>query len=332
MWDRFALLLDGQGSARPIDREAVRRWRPRDGALWLTLDPRDEEDRRWLAAESGLPEGDRAALLRPVRFTRFEVLDDGGLQAALRMFAADSDAPRGARLHLNEHRLIVVSADPFPALDACAERLARGAGPADVAGLILTVVRVATSQDQVAAFRLDEKVTSVEAAAQHDPSHALGALRDVQQRAASLRRSVGALRETLAQLRSNTPRWLDDADRAQLRDEVAEAGEIGETLDALVDRVRALQEYAQNKLSTALNDRLYLLTIVSAIMMPLSFVTGLLGVNVGGIPARETPWAFPALCALLALLGVGEYALLRRLRWVPNDSNGPRGLRRGPRR
>ena len=64
-----------------------------------------------------------------------------------------------------------------------------------------------------------------------------------------------------------------------------------EILDAVLDRIGGLQEFAQNKLSTALNDRLYVLTIVSAIMMPLSFVTGLLGVQA----LRQHPGARHAL-------------------------------------
>jgi hypothetical protein len=60
-----------------------------------------------------------------------------------------------------------------------------------------------------------------------------------------------------------------------------------------------------------------LLTVLSAIVMPLSFVTGLLGVNLGGIPAHDKSWAFAALCLVLVLIAMGEYLLLRRLRWVP---------------
>jgi zinc transporter len=52
-------------------------------------------------------------------------------------------------------------------------------------------------------------------------------------------------------------------------------------------------------------------------MLPLSFVTGLLGVNIGGIPARDRPWAFGALCMVLVLVAAAEYMLLRRFHWVP---------------
>ena len=100
----------------------------------------------------------------------------------------------------------------------------------------------------------------------------------------------------------------------------------------MLDRLLGLQSYAQKELSSVLNDRLYLLTLLSAIVLPLSFVTGLLGVNVGGVPARDTPWAFAALCVLLGLIAVGEYLLLRRLRWVPRSAAAaPDQLARRPR-
>jgi len=51
-------------------------------------------------------------------------------------------------------------------------------------------------------------------------------------------------------------------------------------------------------------------------MLPLGFLTGLLGINVGGIPGAETPWAFWAVCAGSAVIIVVELVLLRRLRWL----------------
>ena len=122
------------------------------------------------------------------------------------------------------------------------------------------------------------------------------------------------------QLRQRGPDWLVAAQPDVWRDALAINDELVDTVDDALDRLRALQDYTQNRLSSVLNDRLYLLTILSTIMMPLSFVTGLLGVNVGGVPARETPWAFAALCGLLVVIAISEYLLLRRLHWVPSSA------------
>jgi len=65
-----------------------------------------------------------------------------------------------------------------------------------------------------------------------------------------------------------------------------------------------------------MNRNMYVLSIVATIMLPLGFFTGLLGVNVDGIPGQETPWAFAALCAILGVLIVLELWLFKRLRWL----------------
>ncbi len=134
------------------------------------------------------------------------------------------------------------------------------------------------------------------------------------------------------QLKQGGPDWLLATQPDAWRDAFERNGELVATVDDALDRLLGLQSYAQNRLSSVLNDRLYLLTLLSAIVLPLSFLTGLLGVNVGGVPARDTPWAFAALCVLLGLVAVGEYLLLRRLRWVPRTTAAaPDPLARGPR-
>ena len=59
-----------------------------------------------------------------------------------------------------------------------------------------------------------------------------------------------------------------------------------------------------------------LLSIVAAVFLPLSFLTGLLGINVGGIPGAETSSAFWIVSGALTLIGVAELWLFRRMGWI----------------
>jgi zinc transporter len=61
---------------------------------------------------------------------------------------------------------------------------------------------------------------------------------------------------------------------------------------------------------------MYILSVIAAVFLPLGFLTGLLGINVAGLPGAETPWAFAAVCAILAVLAGLELWLLRRLKWI----------------
>ena len=64
------------------------------------------------------------------------------------------------------------------------------------------------------------------------------------------------------------------------------------------------------------NRRLYILSLVTAVFLPMSFVTGLLGVNVGGVPAQNVNWAFWVLIAALLGFSFGLFWLFRRWRWL----------------
>ena len=64
-----------------------------------------------------------------------------------------------------------------------------------------------------------------------------------------------------------------------------------------------------------MNQNTYLFSVIAAIFLPTSFLTGLLGVNVGGIPGTESPIAFGLFCAGLVLIFGLEFWILRRLQF-----------------
>jgi zinc transporter len=61
---------------------------------------------------------------------------------------------------------------------------------------------------------------------------------------------------------------------------------------------------------------MYALSVIAGIFLPLTFVTGLLGINVAGIWGAESDRAFDAVFAGLVVLGVVEVILFRLLRWL----------------
>ncbi len=71
-----------------------------------------------------------------------------------------------------------------------------------------------------------------------------------------------------------------------------------------------------NRMSEQINKNMYVLSVIAGVFLPLGFVTGLLGVNVDGIPGDETPWAFAALCGPMLALVLFEVWLFRRFKWI----------------
>ena len=59
-----------------------------------------------------------------------------------------------------------------------------------------------------------------------------------------------------------------------------------------------------------------MLTIVAGIFLPLSFLTGLLGINVGGMPGADNPEAFWVVVTACLAVFVTLIVVFRRLRWL----------------
>jgi zinc transporter len=65
-----------------------------------------------------------------------------------------------------------------------------------------------------------------------------------------------------------------------------------------------------------MNKAMYVLSIVAAIFLPLGLLTGLLGINVGGIPGAENKWSFLIVTFLLILIAAILISLFKRIRWL----------------
>ena len=77
-----------------------------------------------------------------------------------------------------------------------------------------------------------------------------------------------------------------------------------------------VQEDYLSQLANEQNRRMYVLSVVAAVFLPLSFLTGLLGMNVGGIPGTEDPYAFLESIAGMVVLGIVLLVFFRWKNWI----------------
>src|SRR5690606_16247902 len=130
----------------------------------------------------------------------------------------------------------------------------------------------------------------------------LGAtLADLRRRAIALRRFLAPQREAMTRLVGIALPWVDALHRARLAEVREGLVRAIEELDAARDRAAVTQEELSSRVAEVANQRLYVLSIITAFFLPLGFVCALLGVNVGGVPLQKDEWAFWALCALFVV-------------------------------
>ena len=85
-----------------------------------------------------------------------------------------------------------------------------------------------------------------------------------------------------------------------------------ENLHMVNERTLVLQDVINHEVSKIQNARMFLFTVVAVIFLPISFVTGLFGVNVQGMPGVNEPLAFWLLLETLTALSMGSAILLKR--------------------
>ena len=149
---------------------------------------------------------------------------------------------------------------------------------------------------------------------------AIAALSEHRRLAVKLRRWVGPQREALKDLvLKGLQPWLfadDEAARHRLRVALETTSSLAESLDAIREHALVLKDELSALQQSRANHALYVLSMVSALFLPFSFVTGLLSMSIGGIPGQGDERAFyivSAGCVALLLLGC---VLFRRLRWL----------------
>ena len=127
-------------------------------------------------------------------------------------------------------------------------------------------------------------------------------LSDIRKQTAMIRRYLAPQREALAEL-YRSAMHLTENDCHGIRYQTDRITHYVEDLDLARERALVLHGELQNKIAEQQNSRTYLLSIVATIFLPLSFLTGVFGMNVAGLPGLENPAAFQILSVGMALLG-----------------------------
>ena len=221
------------------------------------------------------------------------------------------------RCYIEPRRIVTLRHRVSRSMVTIASELERGKGPhsaGDFTALFIerTVELVVTRVDT-----LGDAIASCEDQVVGDTRDDLRAtLADQRRRAIALRRFLAPQREALTKLTTIALPWFDAMHRARITEVADRMTRTVEELDAARDRAAVTQEELGSRVAEATNKRLYVLSIITAVFLPLGFVCSLLGVNVGGVPLQHDDWAFWALCGLFGTVVAIQLWLFRRRGWL----------------
>lgn len=313
--------LDGDGGATLVGWAEVERWSEEDGPLWVHFDQHAPRVQKWLRTQSGLTPTTVEALL--AEETRPRVFrGKKGFAAILRGVNTNpgSEPDDMVALRLWSDGARVISVRHFKLLtprDILSQLIEEHDGPTTAAQLYERLISRLTDRmaGTVAAYDdvLDEIEASLDIARAADTRRRLS---DMRQSTVLLRRYMSPQREALNSLITEPPAWLDEQSRLNLRETADKLLRYVEELDTARERSMVIKDDIANQLAESTNRTLYVLAIISAIFLPLAFLTGLLGINIGGMPGVDNPYAFWVFCVVMVVLLVGELILFRWLKWL----------------
>lgn len=101
-----------------------------------------------------------------------------------------------------------------------------------------------------------------------------------------------------------------------MREEADRITRYLEDLDLARERTMVLREEFLGQLAQEQNSRMYVLSVVAAVFLPLTFVTGLLGMNVGGLPGLESPQGFLGSVIIMVVAAIALLTLFRWKKWL----------------
>jgi magnesium transporter len=145
--------------------------------------------------------------------------------------------------------------------------------------------------------------------------HTVGQLSQAKQQVISYRRLIGPDRTAIGQLERARDDVVGDAFRPYLADVGDTIERVWEQLAGFKEVAEGLEETNESRLAHRQNAVLQRLTVISVLGLPLALVSGMLGMNVGGIPFQHNPGGFWIMTGVLALLAAVLAVLFKRLDW-----------------
>lgn len=310
----FCSVLEGNGAGHDIDAP----YDPGIAPVWTHLDFKDSDARQWLRGK-GVDEQVIETLIAQESRPRVIAHVDGlviVLRGINRNAGEDPEDMVSIRIWLTAESIVTVRQRKVRAAAEVHDLLLAGKGPTSTAeAMVMIVERLAEGagdfidklEDRVGEY--EEKIDA------RQTGQARSELAETRREVAMVRRYIGPQRAALETLSRQGGKWFSEDQLYTLRELADQFLRYVEDLDLLRERTLVLQEELMNRISQEQNTRTYLFTVVAAIFLPITFISGLFGMNTGGLPGLEDDRAFWLVSGVMVAISIGVIVWLRFKKW-----------------
>lgn len=316
----WIIRFDSAGRAAPAVASSLEQLGSMDqGYLWVHMDLTDIRSRPIIGQIQALSEAAQEALCEPVDHQYLEFSDMticGALLDRERALSGPTSQTDYVRFAMGRDYIVTARRRPMSCIEATRIAVDRGAiiqSPIALfeimAGFLLDELRDVTSQVGAMFDRAEDLIIDQSS---RDARALLGAAR---RDAVRLTRQVGGLSSTLARLED--VEGEDEEYGADFRESGARLNQHSEALkqemQSLQERARLLQDELNAMLNLETNDRLYILTVVTTLLLPATFVTGFFGMNLKNLPFSEDDSGLVYVSIMCVIASSAVLMMIRRM-------------------
>ena len=165
--------------------------------------------------------------------------------------------------------------------------------------------------------QLEDRLEDMEDAVVADPGpQTLHAVQGLKRHLVSVRKSVWPLREVIGAMQRRESPLITEPTGVFLRDVYDHTIQVIDSVETLREIISDMLDIYLSSVSNRLNEVMKILTIISTIFIPLSFVVGLYGMNFKHMPELEQPWGYPAVLCVMAGAVVYMLWYFRKKKWL----------------
>ena len=315
---QFCYALDGKGKAKSISLKNVSSKTP----VWVHIDYADPQNQEWLKKQKLSPAvlenlidsdttpryfKDKKGILIVLRGVNIEDEDEEDNMIALHIW-------------ITPHRLLTLSHRPLPTIAKMLQDFQSGKGPLTTEDCFVQIVKQMNSRIEKTLVDINNEDDELEEAViletsfreDADLRHRLGVLRH---KVVGLRRYLVPQRDMMNKLSAETQLFSTE-NLQQLQEIARDLSTIVSELDFARDHSAVTQEELDSQTNIEISRTMYLMSLIMVIFTPLTFITGLLGANVGGIPFGTHSYGFLFITLILILLACFQAWILKKIHWL----------------
>ncbi|HLD76951.1 MAG TPA: CorA family divalent cation transporter [Rickettsiales bacterium] len=320
----FSYSFDKEGKAVKLKNNEVAQELKSKELSWAHLDGNNSESKVWLKKNVDyldhlIIEALFAEETRP-RIIEF----DSGILIILRGIdggsSYGSNGMASIRLWIDQSRIVSIQKRNFSSAFDLAQSIELGHKIRNSGEFLYNLIYEILHSTAQAISSFDEKLDAIEAILSGKNYNK--SLREnvitIRKQTTIFKRYMLPQKEVITVLKTKQKKWINDWAIRHFLENQEQITHIIEELDEAKERAQIIHDEVYNAIADKVNKSMFKISLIASIFMPLSFVAGLFGMNVGGIPGENNPMGFYAIVYFLTIAFGVAFVTLKRKKWFRN--------------